>query len=78
MDEEEVSIQLEPILGSSHIAATGYVEEKQIMIVEYLNGAQYRWEGIPAAAYEAMRGADSVGSALNQITKVYGKGMRIG
>lgn len=66
---------LEPVAHSSHVAATGYDEDTARMVVEYLDGSFYRWEGIPASVYSAMRAAQSVGKYLRTVEKQFGKGI---
>lgn len=74
----EVPVQLEAVWGSSNVTATGYDEDTSILVVEYVNGAQYRWDGIPRSVYEALRAAASVGKYLRALEAQYGKGTRIG
>ena len=74
----DTPIQLEAVWGSRHVAAAGYDEDTSIMVVEYVNGAQYRWDGIPRSVYAGLRTAESAGKYLRALEAHYGKGTRIG
>lgn len=63
-------------MHSSNVAATGY--DKTALVVEYLTGGIYRWDGIPADEYAALRAAPSVGKYLRVLAAKYGKATRIG
>ena len=76
--QQEESVKMEAVLRSSNVAATGYVEASGMMIVDYFSGGRYRWKGIPACEYAAMRAAPSVGKYLRVLAEKYGKGTRIG
>lgn len=73
----EVPIQMEAVLGSTHVAASGYDEDTSIMVIEYQNGTQYRWDGIPQSAYDGLRQATSAGKYLRALEQQFGKGARI-
>ena len=53
-------IAREPVASSS-IAAFGYDEASRILEVEFPNGSVYRYFGVPASVYGAMKEAASVG-----------------
>lgn len=77
-EEPEVPIQLEVVMGSTNVDAMGYDEESGIMVVQYRNGTQYRWDTVPYSAYLAAKGSLRVGQALKEIERTYGRGYRIG
>lgn len=66
-------VNLEPA-SSSNVAAMGYDEDNEQMIVEFNNGAQYAYPGVSFSEYEAVKDASSVGAAL---AKYRSKGVRI-
>lgn len=54
---------------SSNVASVGYDSEDQAVYVEFLNGARYRYLGVPEYEFENLRTAASVGSYLNRCYK---------
>jgi hypothetical protein len=63
---------LEPIVGSSNVAATGHDPRTNTLRVRFQNGSTYQYDGVTAGEHSALRGADSVGSHLHKhIIKKY-------
>lgn len=77
MTNKVSEIPLKSVAHSSHVAATGHDKDTSTMVVEYLDGSFYYWEGIPASVYTAMRAAESVGKYLRTVEKQFGKGIRM-
>lgn len=75
--DQEIPIQMEAVLGSTMIDSMGY-DGSGILIVQFKNGSQYRWDGIPPSVYQALRAAPSVGKALHALEKDFGVGTQIG
>jgi hypothetical protein len=47
---------------SSLIKAIGYNDEKEELHVEFKNGSEYLYQGVPQGTYEALANANSVGA----------------
>ena len=57
-------------VDSSNVAALGYDEPNQELLVRFTNGALYRYfPGVPRSTYESLLSADNVGRALNSLVK---------
>lgn len=54
---------------SSNIAAVGYQPKKKVLTVQFLNGAEYTYEGVPPAINKALMAAESKGKYLNAAIK---------
>jgi hypothetical protein len=54
---------------SSNIAAVGYNEEERTLRIQFKSGATYEYEGVELETYDALMGADSVGSAFHRLIK---------
>jgi hypothetical protein len=70
-------IQMEPVEGSSNVAATGYDPMGRTLLVRYLNGGVYVWRQIPHAEYQALRSAESAGQYMREIEGRYGIGAKV-
>lgn len=58
-----MAIQMQPVTGSSSIAAVGYDPETETLEVQFVgSGTKYTHEGVPSSEYEALINARSVGS----------------
>lgn len=53
-------IAMQPV-ASSMIAAVGYDDEKQQLVVQFNNGREYKYGGVPASEFNALVAAQSVG-----------------
>jgi hypothetical protein len=62
------TIPLNPV-SSSNVAAIGYDEKSETLVVEFLNGAKYAYSDIELPTWEALRDASSIGSYLAQNIK---------
>lgn len=51
-----------PALRSSNLAAADYDQEKQLLILDFLDGSQYQYPGVPLALYEGLLAAQSPGA----------------
>ena len=58
----------EPIFSST-IAALGYNEECEILEVEFVSGALYRYHGVPVDVHDALCAARSKGKFFNEHIK---------
>lgn len=75
-DLEEISDELEGIqlipVQSSNLAAVGYNENRYILIVAFLDGSIYRYEGVPPEEFTGLLGADSHGEFFHDnIREIY-------
>lgn len=52
---------------SSAIDALAYDEDEEIMYVRYKDGGEWAFDGVSYADYEGVKGAGSVGRALQTI-----------
>jgi hypothetical protein len=68
-------IEMQPITGSSQIAAVGYRPESQTLRVEFANGAVYEYEGVAQQVFDGLMAAPSVGSYFHMV-KAAGYGYR--
>jgi len=50
-----------PPLRSSNLAAADYDKDRQVLILDFLDGSQYEYPGVPLAVYEALLTAPSPG-----------------
>lgn len=58
-------------VSSSNIAAIGYDEQHETVHVQFLNGTEYIYKGVPQHEYVGLLNAPSVGSYLNRNFKNY-------
>lgn len=58
-----------PTPESSNIAGFDYVKERQILIVEFKDGARYNYFDVPEQIFEGMQNAASKGQYLAQHVK---------
>ncbi|MCW3150472.1 KTSC domain-containing protein [Stutzerimonas stutzeri] len=56
-------------LQSSSLRSLGYDAEQQVLEVEFVSGARYRYEQVPPEAVQALLQADSLGRHFNQVFK---------
>jgi hypothetical protein len=54
---------------SSNIAAVGYVEQTETLVIEFLNGSSYEYGNVPLVVYNDLMNASSVGSYFNREIK---------
>ncbi len=54
---------------SSTIAGFDYVMERQVLIVEFVNGGRYNYYDVPEVVFERMKAAPSKGQFLAQNVK---------
>lgn len=54
---------------SSNIAAIGYDEENQVLGVQFLDGSEYEYDGVPAQEHRSLMAAASHGTYLNAHVK---------
>jgi len=54
---------------SSNIAGFDYIKERQILIVEFKDGARYNYFDVPEQIFEGMKNASSKGQYLAQNVK---------
>lgn len=57
-------MELRPVY-SSHVAGIGYDGEMEMLTVEYRDGAQYVYEGVPAEVADGVLRAPSIGEAMH-------------
>jgi hypothetical protein len=53
-------------VNSSVIASIGYSSADERLEVEFHNGRVYEYRGVPAAAYDALMSANSIGACFNK------------
>ena len=51
---------------SSAVVSIGYDAEQRILEIEYTGGRVYRYPGVPPEEYEALMGAESIGTFVNK------------
>ena len=54
---------------SSNIVGFDYVQERQVLIVEFKNGGRYNYFDVPATIVEGMKAASSKGQFLAKNVK---------
>ena len=64
-------------VASRAIAAVGYSKRLQILDIEFLNGAVYRYEGVPHSLYRGLIDADSKAHYFHEHIKGRFKSSRI-
>jgi hypothetical protein len=62
---------------SSNIAAIGYDADTETLEVEFVSGALYRYQGVPADAYQALMNAKSIGSHFSARIRLIWVGAKI-
>jgi hypothetical protein len=63
-----MSIKLTKV-ESSNIEAVGYIEDREILVVQFKSGATYQYLGVPYYMYEELLSAESAGKYLNSEVK---------
>lgn len=58
-------MQRQPV-SSGHIASIGYDASRQVLEIEFLNGAVYHYHGVPQGLYEQLMSAGSHGTFFHQ------------
>ncbi len=58
-------------VSSSNISAVGYDAENEIVHVQFLNGSEYIYKGVPHHEFDGLLNAPSIGSYLNRNYKNY-------
>ena len=53
-------------VSSSNILAVGYDADNQIVHVQFLNGSEYIYKGVPRHEFDGLLNAPSVGSYLHR------------
>jgi len=53
-------------VSSSNISAIGYDNQNEIVHVNFLNGTEYIYKGVPQHDFDGLLNAPSVGSYLNR------------
>lgn len=53
-------------VSSSNILAVGYNAEDKIVHVQFLNGSEYIYKGVPQPEFDGLLNAPSVGSYLHR------------
>jgi KTSC domain len=56
---------LREAVDSESIASIGYADDAEVLEVEFVNGAVYRYRGVPQDLYEDLRQAPSKGAFFN-------------
>lgn len=69
-------IPREPV-GSSAIASVGYSKRRQILEIEFLNGAVYRYFSVPRSVYHKLMAAESKAHYYHQNIRGNFKSSRI-
>lgn len=64
-------ITMQPV-SSSQIQSMGHDPETSSMRVQFHNGAEYEYQGVPAEVFESVSGSGSVGAAFNAEIKAGG------
>lgn len=59
-------MQMQPIKGSTSIAAVGYDPEGEMLTVEFNSGRRCTYIGVPQGIYEGLINASSAGSFFHQ------------
>ena len=63
----EIRMSVEMIqVSSSNILAVGYDVDNQIVHVQFLNGSEYIYKGVPQHEFDGLLNAPSVGSYLHR------------
>lgn len=60
-----MSVIMLPV-SSSNVAAVGYDVENQIVHVQFINGSEYIYKGVPQHEFDSLLNAPSVGSYLHR------------
>ena len=60
-----MSVEMVPV-SSSNVASVGYDADNEIVHVQFLNGSEYIYKGVPLHEFEGLRDASSVGSYLHR------------
>jgi hypothetical protein len=60
-----MSIQMIAV-SSSNVVAIGYDENNETVHVQFMNGSEYTYDGVPFNEFDALLNAPSVGSYLHR------------
>ncbi len=60
-----MNVEMIPV-SSSNVAAVGYDAGNKIVHVQFLNGSEYIYKGVPQHEYDGLLNASSVGSYLHR------------
>ncbi|TXK93969.1 KTSC domain-containing protein [Methylococcaceae bacterium CS1] len=60
-----MDVEMIPV-SSSNIAAISYDEQNETVQVQFLNGTEYVYKGVPQHEFDGLLNAPSVGSYLNR------------
>ncbi|MDE0158082.1 MAG: KTSC domain-containing protein [Gammaproteobacteria bacterium] len=60
-----MSVEMIPV-SSSNVAMVGYDETNEIVHVQFLNGSEYIYKGVPRHDFDGLSNAPSIGSYLNR------------
>ncbi len=72
--EDNNDFDMQPVTGSSQIAAAGYQQETQKLRIEFSSGALYEYDNVPLHVYGELMSAASVGSYFHSSIKQGGYG----
>ena len=61
--------EMKPV-SSSNVAALGYDEAKKEAYVQFINGGIYVYKNVSKDDFEALQGAESIGSYLSKVFRV--------
>lgn len=56
-------------VSSSNVAAIGYDDASSTLGVQFLDGSEYHYYGVPRDLYDGLMGAQSKGGFLSQFIK---------
>jgi hypothetical protein len=56
-------------VSSTSLAAVGYDNETATLYVQFLNGSNFCYQGVPLDAYEGLLSAGSIGNHFHQFIK---------
>lgn len=70
-------MKLDPVFGSSNIAATGHDPATNTLHVRFTSGHTYSYDGVSAAEHSALRAAPSVGSHFHKFIRSKYEGVRV-
>ncbi len=70
-------VLLNPVYGSSNVAATGHDPSTNTMYVKFHNGGTYSYPNRTAEEHQALRAAPSIGKHLHQFHVARGDGERV-
>lgn len=68
-NDKDPVIPVQPIEGSSNVAAAGYDPMEQILRIQFQNGGTYDYHGVDADLAKAFEDAPSKGKFISDILK---------